>query len=54
MHQHLPTSMLKIMDATGHCPHLSHPEETIRLITQYLNEASVSVVGSPAGRGVTL
>lgn len=54
MHQHLPNSMLEIMDATGHCPHMSHPKETIRLITQYLNEASVSIKGSTADRGVYL
>ncbi|WP_419954877.1 alpha/beta fold hydrolase [Neobacillus niacini] len=54
IHRQLPNSMLKIMEATGHCPHMSHPEETIHLITQYLIEASVSVEGSPVGRGVPL
>jgi len=49
IHQHLPNSMLKYMDATGHCPHMSHPEETIRLIRQYLSMASIDV--SLAGRG---
>ncbi|TWD99599.1 sigma-B regulation protein RsbQ [Neobacillus bataviensis] len=49
IHQHLPNSMLKYMDATGHCPHMSHPEETIRLIRQYLSMASIVV--SLAGRG---
>ncbi|PLS02248.1 alpha/beta fold hydrolase [Neobacillus cucumis] len=39
--QHLPNSVLKIMEATGHCPHMSHPEETVRLIRQYLNEATI-------------
>jgi sigma-B regulation protein RsbQ len=33
---HIPFSTLKIMNATGHCPHLSHPAETIRLIKEYL------------------
>jgi sigma-B regulation protein RsbQ len=51
IHQHLPNSMLKIMEATGHCPHMSHPEETILLIRQYLKEASIA--GSLAFRGVT-
>ncbi|PFN79147.1 sigma factor SigB regulation protein RsbQ [Bacillus sp. AFS076308] len=50
IHKHLPNSMLKYMDATGHCPHMSHPEETIRLIRQYLSMASIDV--SLAGRGV--
>lgn len=33
----IPASTLKIMKATGHCPHMSAPDETIDLITQYLN-----------------
>lgn len=37
VHQHLPQSTLVKMKATGHCPHLSHPEETIALIRNYLN-----------------
>ncbi|MFL5741264.1 MAG: alpha/beta fold hydrolase [Flavisolibacter sp.] len=36
LHQHLPQSTLKIMKATGHCPHVSEPEETIALIKDYL------------------
>jgi sigma-B regulation protein RsbQ len=35
----VPGSTLKIMRATGHCPHLSHPEETIEAIRDYLNAA---------------
>jgi sigma-B regulation protein RsbQ len=27
------------MAATGHCPHLSHPEETVALIREYLQRA---------------
>lgn len=34
--QHLPASELRIMKATGHCPHLSEPGETISLIKEYL------------------
>jgi sigma-B regulation protein RsbQ len=34
--RHLPQSTLQLMEATGHCPHLSHPEETIRVIKSYL------------------
>ena len=37
VHQHLPQSTLVKMNATGHCPHLSHPQETITLIRNYLN-----------------
>lgn len=36
LHQNLPNSILKVMQATGHCPHMSHPQETIYLIREYL------------------
>jgi sigma-B regulation protein RsbQ len=29
-------SSLRLMSATGHCPHLSHPQETIAVIKDYL------------------
>ena len=32
----LPGSTLRVMRATGHCPHMSHPEETVELIREYL------------------
>jgi sigma-B regulation protein RsbQ len=32
----LPNSTLKILNATGHCPHMSAPEETSTLIRNYL------------------
>jgi sigma-B regulation protein RsbQ len=32
----LPQSTLQVMKATGHCPHMSHPEETIQIIKEYL------------------
>ena len=34
--RHLPQSELQVMKATGHCPHVSHPEETIKIIKEYL------------------
>jgi sigma-B regulation protein RsbQ len=37
LHQNLPQSELKIMKAKGHCPHMSEPEETIKLIKEYLS-----------------
>jgi sigma-B regulation protein RsbQ len=37
LHAQLPQSTLVRMKATGHCPHLSHPTETIALIKQYLS-----------------
>ncbi|GAB5521867.1 MAG: sigma factor SigB/phosphatase RsbP regulator RsbQ [Rhodothermales bacterium] len=37
MHQHLLQSTFHRMAATGHCPHMSHPDETIQAIQQYLS-----------------
>ena len=37
VHRHLPKSELVVLDATGHCPHLSAPEETIRAMKGYLD-----------------
>jgi len=34
--RHLPHSTLRVLSATGHCPHMSHPEETIEVIKAYL------------------
>lgn len=42
---HLPSSTLRVMKATGHCPHMSHPEETIRLIQEYLRTTAVRQCG---------
>lgn len=36
LHAHLESSTLKVMKATGHCPHMSEPDETIELIKEYL------------------
>lgn len=36
LRQNLPGSTLRVMNATGHCPHMSHPEETVELMTEYL------------------
>jgi len=33
----LPKSTLRVMKATGHCPHMSAPEETIQLMKDYLS-----------------
>jgi sigma-B regulation protein RsbQ len=39
IHRHMPGSQIRFMKATGHCPHLSHPEETVLLIKDYLSES---------------
>lgn len=36
VHAQLPNSRLIFMKATGHCPNLSHPEETIAAIKNFL------------------
>jgi sigma-B regulation protein RsbQ len=37
LHGRLPGSTLVVMKATGHCPNLSAPEETVRLIREFLS-----------------
>ncbi len=37
VHDAMPLSTLRRMEATGHCPHMSHPEETIRIMREYLD-----------------
>jgi sigma-B regulation protein RsbQ len=39
LYRTMPQSTLKLMKATGHCPHISHPEETIDAIRSYLSAA---------------
>jgi sigma-B regulation protein RsbQ len=38
LHQHLQASQLRVLKATGHCPHMSHPEETISVMKDYLSQ----------------
>lgn len=37
LHRHTPGSTLQVMEATGHCPHMSAPDETIAAIRNYLD-----------------
>ncbi|TBL70444.1 alpha/beta fold hydrolase [Paenibacillus thalictri] len=37
LHRHLGNSTIQFMQAKGHYPHLSHPEETTQFIKQYLS-----------------
>jgi sigma-B regulation protein RsbQ len=39
-HRNLSGSTLRVLEATGHCPHMSHPEETIEAIREYLGAAA--------------
>lgn len=38
VHRHLSNSQIVILNATGHCPHLSAPEETIAAIKSFLDD----------------
>jgi sigma-B regulation protein RsbQ len=37
--EQMPGSTLRVMKATGHCPHMSEPAETIALMKEYLQTA---------------
>jgi sigma-B regulation protein RsbQ len=39
LHREIPGSTLRVMQATGHCPHMSEPEETVALMREYLHGA---------------
>jgi sigma-B regulation protein RsbQ len=41
VHRALGASTLRQMRATGHCPHMSAPEETIALMREYLSRRNV-------------
>jgi len=42
LYANLPISTLRVLKATGHCPHMSEPEETIEVIRQYLQDKAVA------------
>jgi sigma-B regulation protein RsbQ len=48
MERHLADSTLAVIETTGHCPHVSDPEETVRVIRDYLGarEGGRQLVGS--------
>ena len=41
VHRQLPGSTKVVMKATGHCPHMTHPAETIAAIDSYLRSAGL-------------
>jgi sigma-B regulation protein RsbQ len=47
----LPGSTLVVLSATGHCPHMSHPDETIRVIQEYLAASPASQTAELTARG---
>lgn len=36
MSRQIPGSTLRLLEASGHCPHMSHPRETIGIMKEYL------------------
>jgi sigma-B regulation protein RsbQ len=38
VHKNIPCSQFVVMEATGHCPHLSAPVETITAIKAFLDK----------------
>ena len=46
VHRETPGSTLRRLAATGHCPHMSHPEETVEAMKEYLSGASAGSTAS--------
>ena len=44
VHDAIPGSVLTVLEATGHCPNLSAPDETTAAIEEFLSTASTSAV----------
>jgi sigma-B regulation protein RsbQ len=42
----LPNSQLVVMDATGHCPHLSAPKQVVRELKKFLDTLSPALAGA--------
>lgn len=49
MKENISNSTLSCSTAIGHCPHISHPNEIISLIHNYLNEQSESAIKNTGG-----
>lgn len=45
----MPNSRITYMNAIGHCPHMSDPEETIQSIKNYLTNQTETLVGEGVG-----
>jgi sigma-B regulation protein RsbQ len=42
MQRQMPKATLKVVDVTGHCPHMSHPRETITIMQEYLGSSATA------------
>jgi len=40
LEKQLPSAVLRVMKATGHCPHMSHPGEVISFMKEFLQPKS--------------
>lgn len=40
VHKNLPNSSFRLLNATGHCPNLSAPDETIKVMKEFLVQSS--------------
>ena len=36
LHRTMPSSTYRLLNVSGHCPHMSHPDETVAAIREYL------------------
>jgi sigma-B regulation protein RsbQ len=52
VHGHVAGSTLAVIDAVGHCPHVSHPHETIEAIRTYLAARAGAASDAPIGAGL--
>ena len=39
----MPAAEMRVLEASGHCPHMSHPEDTVQLMKEYLASAASRV-----------
>ena len=42
VHKNIPNSSFRLLNATGHCPNLSAPEETIEVMREFLAQSSTT------------
>lgn len=40
--RNMPRSTMRLLQATGHCPHISHPHETILAMKEYLGDGTAA------------
>jgi sigma-B regulation protein RsbQ len=41
MHAHMPGSEFALLEAVGHCPHMSHPQDTIEVLRRFVDPGRV-------------